>query len=385
MNNFRILRCKNAIRSFQSPQFSICERSFSYISSTNSLRKQMTDASSSTTSNAGVLRLQHRGLAETATNSTAIITEQVQSPFTGIWLTLSQSAPVGCMQEALTAIHDYSGLPWWASIVMSTMLFRTIITLPLAIYQNKIMARLELLALEMPAIVAELKKEAAMAMKKFNWTESQTRLVYNRSLKKQWNALIVRDNCHPAKTFIMLWGQIPLWICQSVALRNLVHMMPDPTTLQAQIIYTEMTIGGFGWIPNLTEVDSSYILPVSLALINLGIIELQTVLRTRPTTRLQKYATNVFRLLTIALVPVACSVPSALCVYWVASSCHGLAQNLLLASPVVRRSLGIPLTNSEVSNPYERMWVRMQTLTTKTEQKSLEKPSNVTKSEETRK
>ncbi|XP_017462416.1 PREDICTED: mitochondrial inner membrane protein COX18-like [Rhagoletis zephyria] len=385
MNNFGILRYKNAIRLFQSPQFSICERSFSCISSTNNLRKQLTDASSSTTSNAGVLRLQHRGLAETATNSTAIITEQVQSPFTGIWLTLSQSAPVACTQEALTAIHDYSGLPWWASIVVSTMLFRTVITLPLAIYQNKIMARLELLALEMPAIVAELKKEAAMAMKKFNWTESQTRLVYNRSLKKQWNALIVRDNCHPAKTFIMLWGQIPLWICQSVALRNLVHMMPDPTTLQAQIIYTEMTIGGFGWIPNLTEVDSSYILPVSLALINLGIIELQTVLRTRPTTRLQKYATNVFRLLTIALVPVACSVPSALCVYWVASSCHGLAQNLLLASPVVRRSLGIPLTNSEVSNPYERMWVRMKTLTTKTEPESLEKPSNVTKSEETRK
>lgn len=83
----------------------------------------------------------------------------------------------------------------------------------------------------------------------------------------------MRENCHPAKTFIALWGQIPLWICQSVALRNLVRMMPDPTTLQAQIIYTEMTIGGFGWIPNLTEVDSSYILPFTLGVINLSIIE----------------------------------------------------------------------------------------------------------------
>lgn len=71
----------------------------------------------------------------------------------------------------------------------------------------------------------------------------------------------------------MLWGQIPLWIFQSMALRNLVSMMPDPTSLQAQIVATEMTIGGFGWIPNLTQVDSSYILPVALGIINLGIIE----------------------------------------------------------------------------------------------------------------
>lgn len=94
-------------------------------------------------------------------------------------------------------------------------------------------------------------------------------------LKKQWNKLIVRENCHPAKTLIVLWGQIPLWICQSVALRNLVHMLPNPGTLQAKIIFTELTIGGFGWIPNLTEVDSSYILPVALGVINLSIIEVK--------------------------------------------------------------------------------------------------------------
>lgn len=86
------------------------------------------------------------------------------------------------MQDLLVQIHDYSGLPWWASITLSTVLFRTAITLPLTIYQHKITARIEQITLEMPAIVAELKKEAAMAMKKFNWTEKQTRLVYNRSV-----------------------------------------------------------------------------------------------------------------------------------------------------------------------------------------------------------
>ncbi|XP_039966794.1 cytochrome c oxidase assembly protein COX18, mitochondrial [Bactrocera tryoni] len=361
-------------------QYSICGRTLSYFGSSSSFSKNLFRETNSILPRTCLMLLQHRSLSE-VTSAPTIAATQVHSPFTGIWHTLSQSTPVAYIQDTLTTIHDYSGLTWWASIVVSTILFRTLITLPLAIYQHKIMARLELLALEMPAIVAELKKEAAVAMKKFNWTEKQTRLVYNRSLKKQWNALVVRDNCHPAKTFIVLWGQIPLWICQSVALRNLVHMMPDPTTLQAQIIYTEMTIGGFGWIPNLTEVDSSYILPVTLGVINLAIIEMQTVLRNRPTTRLQKYATNVFRALTVAMVPVACSVPSALCLYWVASSSYSLAQNLLLTAPIVRRSVGIPQTNSEIADPYERIWLRMKALTSKSDQKAEEKDTNVTQNE----
>lgn len=85
--------------------------------------------------------------------------------------------------------------------------------------------------------------------------------------------MVVRENCHPAKTMIILWGQIPLWICQSVAIRNLVAMLPDPSAIEAQIMFAQLTVGGFGWIPNLTEVEASFILPVALGLTNLAIIE----------------------------------------------------------------------------------------------------------------
>ncbi|XP_073843870.1 cytochrome c oxidase assembly protein COX18, mitochondrial [Musca autumnalis] len=278
--------------------------------------------------------------------------------FASMYQSLSSSTPVMMMQEGLIEIHDFTGLPWWLSIVTSTILFRSLVTLPLTVYQHKITARLENISLEMPAIVEELKKEAAMAMKKFQWTEQHTKLVYQRSIRKQWTNLIVRDNCHPAKTFIVLWAQIPLWIFQSMALRNMINMMPDPTSLQAQIVVTEMTIGGFGWIPNLTVVDSSYILPVALGLINLGIIEIQTMLKNRPPTRFQNIISNVFRGLSICMVPVACTVPSGLTVYWVASSTYGLVQNLVLASPRVKRALGIPKTKNELEDPYQHLWMR---------------------------
>lgn len=102
--------------------------------------------------------------------------------FASFYQSLSNCAPVSYVQQGLIEIHDFTGLPWWASIVVTTFLFRSLVTLPLTIYQHKITARIEKISLEMPAIVEELKKEAAMAMRKFKWTEKQTKLVYQRSV-----------------------------------------------------------------------------------------------------------------------------------------------------------------------------------------------------------
>lgn len=199
---------------------------------------------------------------------------------------VSNSSCVAHFQDGLVRLHDTTGLPWWASIILSTVLFRTVITLPLTIYQHRITARLEQISAEMPKIVAELKQEAAVARRQFRWNEAETRRVYNRSVKKQWDALVVRENCHPLKTFCVVWGQIPLWIVQSMALRNLLAMQPDPSVLQAQLTFTELTLGGCAWFPNLTEVDASLVMPIALGLLNLVIIEV-----TQTTNKLQKCKT----------------------------------------------------------------------------------------------
>lgn len=109
---------------------------------------------------------------------------------------------------------------------------------------------------------------------------------------------------------ILLWTQIPLWIINSVSLRNLVYMLPNPNTLEAKVIFTEMTLGGFGWMTNLTEVDSSLILPVLLGVINLSIIEVQAMSRVRPAGRINTIATNFFRVISVVMIPIAASVPS---------------------------------------------------------------------------
>lgn len=190
-----------------------------------------------------------------------------------LWLSISQSQPVNFLQDATIQLHDISGMPWWSTIIVSTVLLRGFITFPLALYQNKIFAKVENLTSEMPEIVKELKFETAVAKRKFNWTEQQAKIMYSRSLNKQWKNLIVRDNCHPMKGAVVILFQLPLWIMQSCALRNMLYMQPNPLSVKAQIVCAEMSLGGFGWIPNLVESDHSYILPVYLGLVNLLILE----------------------------------------------------------------------------------------------------------------
>ncbi|XP_063217023.1 cytochrome c oxidase assembly protein COX18, mitochondrial isoform X2 [Bacillus rossius redtenbacheri] len=180
-----------------------------------------------------------------------------------------------------------------------------------------------------------------------------------RQLKKQWNKLILRDNCHPFKAGVVLWVQISVWIIYSTALRNMVYMLPDKD-VAAAMLNLELSVGGTLWFPNLTMVDSSLILPVTFGLVNLIIIELQERSRVKKTTKFQKYVTNFFRVLSVVMVPIAAGVPSCLCLYWVTSSVTGLAHNLMMLSPRVRRLSGIPATPSERAQPYTHLRRELQ-------------------------
>lgn len=283
----------------------------------------------------------------------------------GIWKSISDSTPVHYMQEGLISVHDLTGLPWWATIILSTFALRTLITLPLTVYQYKIMGRLEKIGHEFPSVLEELKKETAYAVKKFGWNEQQAKVMFSHSARKQWNNLVIRENCHPAKTAVTMWVQLPLWVIQSVAIRNIVYCLPNPDSLEAKLTFAELTVGGFGWIPNLTEVDASWILPVTLGLVNLCVIQIQTSLRKtgQEPSKMQVVATNAFRLLSIVMVPIAAVVPSCLCLYWVSSSTYGLIQNLAFISPKVRKVFGVPpLKHLPKDKPYlflsEKMFKR---------------------------
>lgn len=52
-----------------------------------------------------------------------------------IFFKISDSQAVSYVQKSLLAVHDTTGLPWWATIALSTLILRGFITFPLAVYQ----------------------------------------------------------------------------------------------------------------------------------------------------------------------------------------------------------------------------------------------------------
>lgn len=269
------------------------------------------------------------------------------------YTSISNSNLVHILQDGLVYFHDTTGLSWWATIVTATVLVRALMTLPLTVYQYYILAKVENIGLELKDMVNELKKETAIAKRAYELSDKQTAALYKRSLKKQWRNLIERDNCHPFKASLVIWIQIPIWVCMSFALRNLVNMNPPDGA--ALVTFMEMSAGGLGWIPNLTVPDHSWILPVGFGLTNLAIIELQRISKLRQPSKIYNVFTNLFRVFSVVMIPVAASVPSCMCLYWMTSSSFGLLQNITLLSPSLRRKLRIPEAPSELEEPYKHI------------------------------
>lgn len=273
--------------------------------------------------------------------------------FTQIYADISNSATVSHFQNALISFHDFTGLPWWATIIVYTVGLR-MVTFPFAVYAQKIKGKLHnILQNELPAMNDELKREVAIARKKFNLGDRETYVLYKRSFNTQYKKMIERDNCHPLKTTILFWFQIPIWVCHSIGIRNILTMRPDPNSFTALLAYTQMTVGGFLWIPNLVEVDSSYILPVVWCVTNLINIELGALERGGTPSKFMTVVTSAFRVIMIAIIPIAASVPSCLTLYWCTSSACALGQNLILLSPKAKKMFGIPTnTKYHMDQPY---------------------------------
>ena len=45
-------------------------------------------------------------------------------------------------------------------------------------------------------------------------------------MKRLVKDMYIRDNCHPMKTMLVAWLQLPMWFSMSFALRNMAGVLP---------------------------------------------------------------------------------------------------------------------------------------------------------------
>ncbi|XP_068494610.1 mitochondrial inner membrane protein OXA1-like isoform X1 [Phaseolus vulgaris] len=224
--------------------------------------------------------------------------------------------PVKALQYIIDAMHSYTGLNWWAAIVLTTLLIRSA-TVPLLINQLKATSKLTLMRPHMEKIKEEMEDKA---MDPNAVAEGQKKM---KMLFKEYGA-------SPFTPLKGLFIQGPVFISFFLAIRTMAEKMPS------------FKHGGAYLFVDLTTPDALYILPVVTALTFLITVEcnMQEGMEGNPAAGTMK---KVSRVLAVLTVPFTMGFPKAIFCYWITSNLFSLGYGLVLKAPGVKRALGIPI------------------------------------------
>ncbi|OQV14767.1 putative Mitochondrial inner membrane protein COX18 [Hypsibius exemplaris] len=252
---------------------------------------------------------------------------------------LSSSAVVRCAEKGLQMVHEASGAAWWASILMTVVAARSLITLPFAVLQRRMAERLRLLRPKMDELAQQLAGEVKAAQATRAWSDQRAAAVFRQELRQRRKEFFIRHNSHPAKIFLLPFVQIPLWVAMSFALRNLTAGRAEN---KAEQTAEELRTGGALWFRDLTRPDRTWAIPLLNGLLTFALAELHFAAIEQATVLVR--AMKVFsRFTAILLVPVTAVVPVGVSFYWLLSVLFGFLQFFILSRGNVQRKLGMPV------------------------------------------
>ncbi|KAI6707763.1 hypothetical protein NL676_010725 [Syzygium grande] len=225
------------------------------------------------------------------------------------------SYPVAGIEYLIGALHSFTGLNWWASIVLTTVLIRGA-TVPLQINQMRSTAKLSLMRDRVEELNRTLRETANAPDAASKYLQSFT------SLFKEYGV----SPFTPLKG-ILIRG--PIFISFFFAIRNMAEKIPSFET------------GGTLWFVNLATPDSLYILPTLTALTFWIAVEfhLEEGLEGTAVAGTLKI---FFRILTVLSIPVMMCFPKAMFGYWLTSNLFSLAFGLVVQQPGVKKLLKVP-------------------------------------------
>ncbi|KAL5054273.1 hypothetical protein RYX36_034955 [Vicia faba] len=236
--------------------------------------------------------------------------------------------PIQAVQYLIDAVHSYTGLNWWADIVLTTLLIR-IATIPILLYQLKDTSKLALFTLQMKERTKEMKKQIEMKT-----LDRETALKAIVESQRPHIERLREKGVHPYLHFTGSFINCSVFITFFLAIANMAEKMPS------------FKHGGAFWFTDLTTPDALYILPVLTGLSYLVIVECDMQKGTEgiPISEKKK---NISRALALLIVPIAMSFPKAVCCFWITSNLFSLPYGMVLKAPGAKKTLGIP----EVDKP----------------------------------
>ena len=228
------------------------------------------------------------------------------------------------VQNALEAFHTFSGLPWYLTIIGSTLLVRASFV-PLILYQSTVLGRYATAAKPEGDKLWELTKQA---------TQNATTATKLKAYPIYVNGMFSILNKHGISLFSMFGGsliQIPIFITFVFTMRRMIR---DPE------LANELSNGGILWFENLTLADPTLLLP--LTAIGLTYINLQVSLGNAPNGSMFYYLKDIGQVLLILFLPITSGLPSGVFVYWTTSASFAAIQTQVLRADSFRIAMGLP-------------------------------------------
>ncbi|KAI9905748.1 hypothetical protein PsorP6_013863 [Peronosclerospora sorghi] len=198
--------------------------------------------------------------------------------------------------RSLDLIHATTGLPWWATIVATTVAVRTVF-FPITVISMRNAAKMKRFQPDMEKLRAEMEASPTKDPESV------------KAYQKKYKALMKKHNVNPFKSFLTPFVQIPVFLGFFWGLQDIAKYFPE---------YKE---GGIGWFPDLSAPDPTMALPVISSTLLLASVELSGDAMTGE----MKKNMGIF-------------------VYWVTSNMFTLTQTALLRLHFVKRALNIPVT-----------------------------------------
>lgn len=246
----------------------------------------------------------------------------------------------------LKALHADLGMPYWASFGAMNFMLRASLV-PLVIYSAKTAARYAKVAPEIQFIVTlfqnDLKKMRAEGKGLY-----EQRHLFLQNLQTVRTIYKLHD-INPLTVFLSPLLQIPFFYYVAVDLRKIVNGA-NPELAQ------ELTESSFLWVPDLTDPDPWYGLPVAAGAMLYFNVEVAIGRKSLsgPTASQSDFARllkDLFQTLAVFMPCFASQSPAGLQIYLLSSFTWTLFQSAALRSDTMRLLVGLPAMGTPPTEP----------------------------------
>jgi YidC/Oxa1 family membrane protein insertase len=229
----------------------------------------------------------------------------------------------------INAVHEYSHLPWWASIAVSTVVVRTAL-LPLARVQTAASEKIGAAMKDMSYLMHLFSEHTRRRSKEENIPRVSVMQQETPRLLSGMGAVMTVHNASMTAALLPMVLNLSVFITFVYSVR---FMIQDPSYAET------LKAGGIFWFPDLTVKDKYFYLPLAAALINY--FSLDIILPAKGISPRMLLFKDFSQSMTVVFFPIMLSIPSGVFMYWIPSGLYTIFQRNLFTNNRFREMVGL--------------------------------------------